>query len=58
MNQPGLTEFLEYVAQGKDLTTSEAEAAFDRFMDGTASEIQMAGLLVGMRAKGLSLIHI
>ncbi len=54
MNQPGLTEFLEYVAQGKDLTTSEAEAAFDRFMDGTASEIQMAGLLVGMRAKGLA----
>ena len=54
MNQPGLTEYLEYVAQGKDLTTSEAEAAFDRFMDGTASEIQMAGLLVGMRAKGLA----
>jgi anthranilate phosphoribosyltransferase len=54
MNQPGLTEFLEYVAQGKDLTTSQAEAAFDRFMDGTASEIQMAGLLVGMRAKGLA----
>ncbi|MEE2863008.1 MAG: anthranilate phosphoribosyltransferase [Gemmatimonadota bacterium] len=54
MNQLGLTEFLEYVAQGKDLTTSEAEAAFDRFMDGTASEIQMAGLLVGMRAKGLA----
>ena len=54
MNQPGLTEFLEYVAQGKHLTTSQAEAAFDRFMDGTASEIQMAGLLVGMRAKGLA----
>ena len=54
MNQLGLTEFLEYVAQGKHLTTSQAEAAFDRFMDGTASEIQMAGLLVGMRAKGLA----
>ena len=54
MNQPGLTEFLEYVAQGKHLTTSQAEAAFDSFMDGTASEIQMAGLLVGMRAKGLA----
>ena len=54
MNQQGLTEFLEYVAQGKDLTTSQAESAFDRFMDGTASEIQMAGLLVGMRAKGLA----
>ncbi len=54
MNQPGLTEFLEYVAQGKDLTSSQAEAAFDLFMNGTASEIQMAGLLVGMRAKGLA----
>jgi len=54
MNKIDLTQLLECVAQGGHLTASEAEAAFDRFMDGTASEVQMAGLLVGMRAKGLA----
>jgi anthranilate phosphoribosyltransferase len=51
---PGdLTAVLEAVAQGRPLTADEAEGAFDRFMDGSASEAQMAGLLVGLRAKGL-----
>jgi anthranilate phosphoribosyltransferase len=49
-----LTEILETVADGGSLTAAQAEAAFDAFMDGTASEIQMAGLLVGLRAKGLA----
>lgn len=48
-----LTALLEAVARGRSLTVAEAEAAFDRFMDGTASETQMAGLLVGLRAKGI-----
>lgn len=50
----GLTPLLEIVADGRSLTADEACAAFDAFMDGSASEIQMAGLLVGLRAKGLS----
>lgn len=54
MGQPDITDLLERVARGHDLTAAEAEAAFDRFMDGTASEVQMAGLLVGLRAKGLA----
>jgi len=49
-----LTALLEVVARGRSLTAEEAEAAFDRFMDGSASEAQMAGLLVGLRAKGVA----
>jgi anthranilate phosphoribosyltransferase len=49
-----LTAALEAVAQGRPLSAVQAEAAFDRFMDGSASEAQMAGLLVGLRAKGIA----
>ncbi len=49
-----LTALLEAVARGRSLSADEAEAAFDRFMDGSATEAQMAGLLVGLRAKGIA----
>ena len=49
-----LTPILEIVADGRSLTAEQAEAAFGAFMDGSASEIQMAGLLLGLRAKGVS----
>ena len=42
------------VTAGEDLTTAEAEAAFDLFMDGTATLVQMAALLVALRGKGLA----
>jgi len=48
-----LGRLLEKVADGEHLSAVEAEGAFDLFMDGTATEIQMAGLLMGLRAKGL-----
>jgi anthranilate phosphoribosyltransferase len=48
-----LSGLLETVAEGRGLTAAEAEAAIDAFMDGSASEIQMAGLLMGLRTKGL-----
>lgn len=54
MTALSLTHLLERVAEGHDLTADEAEAAFDCFMDGSATEIQMAGLLVGLSAKGLA----
>src|SRR5688572_19368361 len=54
MTPDTLTALLEAVARGRSLTIEQAEAAFDRFMDGTASEVQMAGLLVGLRAKGVA----
>ena len=49
-----LTRILESVADGRSLTAGEAERAFDAFMDGSASEVQMAGLLLGLRAKGIA----
>jgi len=49
-----LTQLLEIVADGRSLTADQACAAFDAFMDGSASEIQMAGLLLGLRAKGVA----
>ncbi|MDX1494806.1 MAG: anthranilate phosphoribosyltransferase [Longimicrobiales bacterium] len=45
---------LELVIEGVDLNADQAEAAFDRFMDGSASEARMAGLLVGLRAKSVA----
>ncbi|MGD2047333.1 MAG: anthranilate phosphoribosyltransferase [Gemmatimonadota bacterium] len=48
-----LREALEAVASGRTLSVAEAEAVFDQFMAGTASEAQMAGILVGLRAKGI-----
>ncbi|HSG46789.1 MAG TPA: anthranilate phosphoribosyltransferase [Longimicrobiales bacterium] len=48
-----LTRLLEKVAEGDDLSSGEAQDVFRCFMTGAASEIQMAGLLVGLRAKGV-----
>jgi len=48
-----LKDVLEAVASGRALSAAEAEAAFDIFMSGSASEAQMAGVLVGLRAKGI-----
>ena len=48
-----LVQLIGKVVEGSDLTASESEAAFDRFMEGSASEIEMAGLLIGLSAKGV-----
>lgn len=45
---------LTKVTEGEDLGSREAEAAFDLFMDGSATPVQMAALLIGMKAKGLA----
>lgn len=49
-----LASLLEIVAEGGSLEVHQAEFAFDRFMDGSASEVQMAGLLMGLRVKGVA----
>lgn len=49
-----LTEFLEIVSGGGRLSVQQAERAFRTFISGAASEIQMAGLLVGMQTRGPS----
>ncbi len=48
-----LRDVLEAVATGRSLTADEAEAAFDVIMSGSADQAQIAGLLVGLRAKGI-----
>tara|TARA_B100000686_G_scaffold65999_1_gene71132 strand:- start:2023 stop:3063 length:1041 start_codon:yes stop_codon:yes gene_type:complete len=47
-----LVDLIGKVVEGIRLTATESEAAFDRFMDGSASEIEMAGLLAALRTKG------
>ena len=42
------------VTGGEDLSTHEAEGAFDLFMEGAATPVQMAALLVGLSGKGLA----
>ncbi|MGE5359674.1 MAG: anthranilate phosphoribosyltransferase [Bacteroidales bacterium] len=45
-------ELLEKLARREDLTIVEAEGAMRAVMDGRASDVQMAGLLVGLAMKG------
>ena len=47
-----LVELIRKVVKGIDLSALESEVAFDRFMDGSASEIEMAGLLAALQTKG------
>ena len=45
---------LAKVTGGTDLDSREAEAVFDLFMDGGATPVEMAALLIGLRGKGLA----
>ncbi|TVR63779.1 MAG: anthranilate phosphoribosyltransferase [Gemmatimonadales bacterium] len=47
-----LPEILSRIAHGHILTIDEAEAAFNTVMEGEASPVQMAALLMGLRARG------
>jgi anthranilate phosphoribosyltransferase len=47
-----MQEFLRKILTGEQLTTAEAAAAMDMVMEGSATQAQVAGLLVGLRLKG------
>ncbi|MFV1986830.1 MAG: anthranilate phosphoribosyltransferase [Gemmatimonadota bacterium] len=47
-----MTDTIEKALQGHPLTAGEAEAAFDRFMEGTASAEEMAALLTELKSRG------
>ena len=49
-----LAPLLERVAEGCDLSAADAEHAFDRIMEGSVPESQVAALLMGLRTKGVS----
>ncbi len=48
-----LRAVIQKVAGGEHLTAVEAEFAFDVFMEGEASPVQMAALLTALRVKGV-----
>ena len=55
------TELKKYIAQvtdGKDLTEAEAQDAMDIIMSGSATDAQIAGLLVALRMKGETIAEI
>jgi anthranilate phosphoribosyltransferase len=49
---PLITAALDAVASGQDLTRERAAEVMARIMAGEVSEIQIAGLLIGLRTKG------
>jgi len=51
-NNPVLTDALERLAGGEDLTTDEAARVLREVMEGRTSEAETAGLLVALRTKG------
>src|SRR6478735_4115844 len=52
MPDPILTQAIDAVASGRDLSTDEAAAVLEVIMAGDASEVQIAGFLIALRAKG------
>ncbi|MFL5856240.1 MAG: anthranilate phosphoribosyltransferase [Solirubrobacteraceae bacterium] len=52
MPNPVLTDAIDALASGRDLTTDEAAAVLLEVMRGDASEIEIAAFLIGLRAKG------
>ncbi len=53
-----LRSTLRKVADGEHLTASEAELAFDTFMEGSASPAQMSSLLTAFRVRGVSPVEV
>lgn len=47
-----MKEYLQKLIAGKNLTTPEAVAAFDRIMDGDATPAQLGAFLTALRIKG------
>jgi anthranilate phosphoribosyltransferase len=47
-----MKKYIEKCLQGEHLTTGEAALALDMIMSGTVPDVQIAGLMVALRAKG------
>src|SRR6058998_3706092 len=52
MPDPILTQAIDAVSSGRDLSSDEAAAVLEVIMAGDASEVQIAGFLIALRAKG------
>ncbi|MGH7466419.1 MAG: anthranilate phosphoribosyltransferase [Longimicrobiales bacterium] len=55
---PGLAELIPRIVNAEPLTLEEAEAAFITVMEGRASPVQIAALLVALRTAGESPVHV
>ncbi len=53
-----LSDLIPKVVAGDPLTVEEAEAAFNTVMEGRATPVQIAALLVGLRAHGETPVHV
>lgn len=53
-----MKEYIEKCLAGSDLTADEAAGALDRIMTGQATDVQIAGLIIALRAKGESVDEI
>ncbi len=54
MTNPTITQALERIACGSDLSAEDAGEVLAQIMDGRASDIEIAGFLIGLRTKGES----
>lgn len=51
-------DILEKLLRGEDLARAEASSLMDRIMDGELTDVQIAGILVAIRAKGATVDEI
>ena len=52
MSNPVLTDAIDRLATGRDLSADEAGRVLREIMEGNASEPEIAGFLIGLRSKG------
>jgi anthranilate phosphoribosyltransferase len=52
MPNPTLTKAIDALASGQDLSADQAAEVLDEVMHDRASEVEIAGFLIGLRAKG------
>ncbi|MEO0743627.1 MAG: anthranilate phosphoribosyltransferase, partial [Bacteroidota bacterium] len=50
-----LRPYLKHIAEGATLTEPQADAAMEAMLTGAASEVEIAGLLLGLRSRGETL---
>ncbi len=52
MSNPVLTDAIDRLANGRDLSADEAARVLREVMEGNAAEAEIAGFLIGLRSKG------
>lgn len=58
MPNPALTQAIDQLANGQDLSRAHAAEVLREIMSGNASEIEIAGFLIGLRVKGETILEV